>query len=91
MRVRQRIESEIEDLIRRLLEKQSEAKTVLSRLRKLSPLQREIMLRLLREKKEIEIAEAELDFHRAAVSRIVHDVLFQAEMNRVNENTETSM
>lgn len=33
----------------------------------------------------------ELDLHPASVSRIVHDVLFQAEMKRVIENTEKSM
>jgi hypothetical protein len=48
------------------------------------------MLRVLRGRKEVEIAQ-ELDLHPASVSRIVHDVLFQAEMNRVIENTEKSM
>jgi hypothetical protein len=48
------------------------------------------MLRVLRGKREVEIAE-ELDLHPASVSRIIHDVLFQAEMNLVIENTEKSM
>jgi hypothetical protein len=76
--------------MKRVSEKQSEAKQMLKRLRKLSPIHREIMLRVLKGMKEVEIAE-ELDLHPASVSRIVQDVLFQAEMNRLIENTEKSM
>jgi hypothetical protein len=48
------------------------------------------MSRVLAGEKEVEIAGA-MDLHPASVSRIVHDVLFQAEMNRVIKNTEKSM
>jgi len=90
MRVRKKSGSDIDDVRRNTSEKQSEGRGMLRKLRKLSPLHREIMLRVLRGKKEVEIAE-ELDLHPASVSRIVHDVLFQAEMKRVIEKTEKSM
>ena len=60
------------------------------RLRRLGAHHREIMSRVLSGEREVKIAEA-MDMHPASVSRIVHDVLFQAEMNRVIENTEKSM
>ena len=48
------------------------------------------MSRILAGEREVQIAEA-MEMHPASVSRIVHDVLFQVEMNRVVENTDKSM